>query len=365
MDEHAELIVLKPLHAFGIADRWLRRRCLTTKETGKRKRKGYEPSGTHRRIVSGQPVKLSLCMLLLPLLVWAGTLRVEVRRSEVWLLGDGQEKQLTHDEKPKEQAILSPSGSRIVYLEQCFQGQDCTAPSVAVLDLEGRRIRSFQPNGESAPPEKPCSSITSITWASEDAIAAECHINPSLNEYIETSISTGQSTRDLLGYDFVLSPDGRLVAHVGWIVHFAPPYAQSNYLQIDHTKIYPLPKGMRPVEQIGLTEPPKVVRKVGPTYTGIHEFQPGLSWSPDAQHIALIDCTYNWTPNSPGSLSGGDGKESGRRCSLAVVSLSGKETLFPLTDVPTDDLREARVQWANPHQLSLHFRSFTRDFRIP
>ena len=37
-------------------------------------------------------------------------------------------------------------------------------------------------------------------------IAAECHINPSLSEYVETDLSTGQSIRDLLGYDKLVLP---------------------------------------------------------------------------------------------------------------------------------------------------------------
>lgn len=73
-----------------------------------------------------------------------------------------------------------------------------------------------------------------------------------MSEYIETDITTQKVTRDLLGYQFTRSPDGSSVAHVGWIIHFAQPYAQSNYLQIDHTLIYPLPKGTRPVVLKGL-----------------------------------------------------------------------------------------------------------------
>ena len=42
-----------------------------------------------------------------------------------------------------------------------------------------------------------------------------------------------------------------------------------------------------------------------------------------------------------------------------------QETLFPLTDVPADTLREARMQWTNSHQLLLPLRSFAKDFRIP
>jgi hypothetical protein len=224
--------------------------------------------------------------------------------------------------------------------------------------MEGRRVQSFRS-------EWLLGSILSFAWTSESTIAAECHINPSLNQYLETDIATGRNTRDLLGYDFTRSPDGKLVAHAGWIVHFAPPYAQSNYLQVERLTIYPLPEGMRPVEQVGLTEPPTVVRKEGRTYRGIHGFQHGLSWSPDSQRIALIDCIYDWTPNTPGALSAGDGVESGHSCSVAVVTTSGKPVLFPLADLAPEDLYEAHLSWLNPSQVSLEAKGLARTFSVP
>src|ERR1039458_9646254 len=54
-----------------------------------------------------------------------------------------------------------------------------------------------------------------VTASNVIAIAAVCHINPSLSEYIETDVSTGVTTCDLLGYDFTRSPSGTKVAHVG------------------------------------------------------------------------------------------------------------------------------------------------------
>ena len=160
------------------------------------------------------------------------------------------------------------------------------------------------------------------------------------------------------------SPNGKLVAHVGWLVHFAPPYAQSYYLQIEHTTIYPLPDGMKPVEQKDLAQPPNVVRTQGLTYSGMHEFLSGLFWSPDSERIALIDCTYDWTENRPGAMSWGDGKESNRRCSVAIVSRSGKVTLVPLTSVPFDDVRQMRLSWTSEHQLSVKTRSLTETVEV-
>lgn len=63
---------------------------------------------------------------------------------------------------------------------------------------------------------------------------------------------------------------------------------------------------------------------------------PGMTWSPDSQRIALIDCTYNWKANHPGSLSGGDGVESSRRCSLAVVPATPSEHATRLEGVVLD-----------------------------
>jgi len=83
---------------------------------------------------------------------------------------------------------------------------------------------------------------------------------------------------------------------VGWIPHFAPPFAQSSYLQIENTTIYPLSRGKHPVAR---ADPPDVVRNEGLTYSGIHDFRSGLTWSPDSRRIALIDCTYDWTAVDP------------------------------------------------------------------
>jgi hypothetical protein len=159
----------------------------------------------------------------------AANLRVEIRNSEVWLIRNGVAKQLTNDQKAKLQAILSPSQDRVAYYNQCPRDEHCT-PSIVILDLEGKSVRSFEPRGEAQ--GGACGSIFYIWWTEPGMIAADCHINPSLSEYVETDLLTGKTTRDLLGYWFKPSADGRRVAHVGWIPHFAPPFAHSNYLQL-------------------------------------------------------------------------------------------------------------------------------------
>jgi hypothetical protein len=305
-----------------------------------------------------------LVLLTLAFRASAATPQVEIRDSEVWLIRDGQPKQLTHDGKSKLQVVLSPASDRLAYYEQCTQSERCT-PAVVILDLDGRRVGSFQPKQQSIPPAVPCASILSIEWLRPTVIAVECHVNPSLSEYIETDFTTGETVRDLLGYDFTPSPDKKRIAHVGWIIHFAPPYAQSNYLQVENTTIYPLPKGAKPVEQKLLEGPPDVVRNKGLMYSGIHGFMPGLAWSPDASRIALLDCTFDWTANHEGSLAAADGKESNSRCSIAVVSLSGENTQRELDGILPRDLFQAHLSWTNVHRLSLTTNGIAKNFEIP
>ena len=307
---------------------------------------------------------MPLLFLLVATLAWPPHLRVEVRNSEVWLIRDGHEFQLTHDGKSKLQAELSPAQDRIAYYEQCIEAEHCT-PTVIILDVEGHRITSFQPRHEAFPPAEPCSSILSIAWVGDNVVSAVCHGNPSMSEYLEIDLSTGQTVRDLVGYNFTVSPDRKEVAHVGQIPHFAPPYAKSEYLQIDHTTIYPLPKGISPAEQKELPEWTKVVHQKGLIYQGIHEFMPWMYWSPNSQRIALVDCTYDWKANRAESQSEGDGEESNRRCSLVVVSKHGEAVLFPLNDLSEEDLRKFSVSWVNAHQLSLETGSMTKTFTVP
>ena len=291
-------------------------------------------------------------------------LLVEMRNSEVWLIRGGQERQLTHDGKAKLQTILSPAQNRVAYYEECPVAEHCK-PAVVILDLEGHRIVSFEPKLQAVHPTETCASILSIVWVGSHAIGAECHINPSLSEYIETDISTGQTTKNLLGFGFVPSPDDRDVAHVGWIPHFAPPFATSHYLQINSTTVYPLPKETGPVEQKDLSGPPKVFQEHGLTYSGIHEFASPFSWSPDSQRVALIDCTYDWTADSPMASSAGERKESNRRCSLSVVSRKGEASLLTLTDVSSNDSGPPRIFWTSPHQLTIRAHDVIKTLNVP
>ena len=296
--------------------------------------------------------------ILLPVISWAAGLQVEIRSNEVWLLRGGDAKQLTHDGKSKLQAEVSPSGNRIAYYEQCPQAEHCT-PSIIILDLEGRRLKAFQPLAEALPPAGPCASILGFFWLKETTIAAECHINPSLGEYVETDINTGKTVRDLLGYGFTPSPDRKYIAHVGPIVHFAPPIDQSNYLYIDQLVTYPLPKSAKPGEK-----EPQVVRQKGSTWTGVHEFIPKFSWSPDSERVAFVDCMFDWVEKGIG-VDGATpvGDETNRRCFVAVVARSGQFSLFPISGDPVF-LNAVEFTWNGPNRVSAQIAGTSKQFQI-
>jgi hypothetical protein len=294
-------------------------------------------------------------MFLLASLAWAQSPRVDVRRNEVWLVQNDQQKQLTNDGRAKLQAVLSQMNDRVAYYEQCPQSENCI-PSIVILDLDGKRLQSFQPQAQAMPPAGPCGSILNIFWIESSTVAVECHVSPSISEYVETDLQTNKTIRDLVGFGFTPSPDHKWIAHVGPLVHFAPTPEKSNYLLINNTTVYPLPKGAKPSGQKPFDESPNVLQGSGSKTIGIHEFVPRFSWSWDSKRVAFVDCTFDWIEKgvaADGATPIGD--ETNHRCSLAVVSLDGTFSLFPLADIPLNSVREVQLSWTGQNDVQLTF----------
>lgn len=306
-------------------------------------------------------------LLLLLLIASAGWSQnhTEIRENEVWLIRNGPAMQLTRDGRSRLQVLYSSVFNRIAYYDVCREGENCT-PSVIILDLDGNRLRSFQPQPSALGDPGPCASILRISWASaERTIGVECHVNPSLSEYVEVDLSTGKKVRDLAGLGFTPSPFGDHIAYIRPIVHFAPPYAQSNYLMVDGMVVYPLPKGGKP--QIPDEPPIDVVRHSGSRFVGIHDFASGFSWSPDSKRIAFIDCISDWIEKGSDAGGGSIGEAVNDKCSIAVVARDGTVTLFPLpADVPLfgfNPAERARLSWSDQGVVLTWPAS--RTFKIP
>ncbi len=277
-----------------------------------------------------------------------------MRNNEIWVTKGGRSTQLTHDGRSKLQAELSNGHDRIAYYEQCPQGEGCT-PSVIILDLEGRRLQSFTPTIVGFGQTEPCASILGISWRSSgESMAVECHVNPSVSAYMEIDLKTGKHIRDLAGFGFTSSPDGKWVAHVAPLVHFAPSYAKSYYLQLNDFTVYPLPKNRKPLRQRGFEHSIDVVKQEGERYVGIHDFVPNFAWSPDSTRVAFIDCIFDWIETG-GPDPGGNpiGEERNRTCSIAVVSVTGGHTSIKLPRISMDAIYDSKLSWTDSRHLRM------------
>ena len=125
--------------------------------------------------------------------------------------------------------------------------------------------------------------------------------------------------------------------------------------------MYPLPKGARLAGKER-----DVARQRGSTSIGVHEFIPKFFWSTDSEHIAFVDCLFDWVEKGVGSDSGIPfGDETNRRCFVAVVARAGKFDLFPIGDISNVEAVAMSISWDGPKRLSAQAGEKTRKFRIP
>jgi hypothetical protein len=92
---------------------------------------------------------------------------------------------------------------------------------------------------------------------------------------------------------------------------------------------------------------PNIVQTRGDKFIGIHAFD-RFAWSPDSARVALIDYTFDWIGDETG-------KESNRRCAIAVVSFTGAFSLISLRGVPLDPMCAAQLSWVDNRQLRITF----------
>ncbi len=240
--------------------------------------------------------------------------------------------------------VASPSGESFAHYTLCSVGNPCI-PEVVISNRSGAVVRRFEVRGD----EGPCRSILDVHWASESVVAAECHYNPSLSYYYEVDATRGKVLSELHGYGFVRSPDNSKVAHAGWVMHFAPPWLKSEYLQVGNTVLYPLSPERKPVDLKPLEHPPSVVTRKELVYAGVHEFRRPFVWSPDSRTVGLVDCQadYRLRDESEQAFNEG-GKRENERCFVVAVDLEGTVHTKPL---PTAANRDAVLRWADNRTL--------------
>ena len=251
--------------------------------------------------------------------------------------------------------IASPDGERFAHFSMCSVANPCT-PEVVISTRDGREIHRFKVMADN----EPCASIEGLEWASNRAVGAVCHVNPSLNHYYEVDIASGKALREYMGYKFYRSPDRKLLAHVGLIVHFASPWQQSESLQIGNMIVYPLPPGMKPVDPKGLDRPPEVVTERGLVFSGVHSFQGGFVWSPESRWVGFVDCLVDYRLRNHSAKAWDEGgKQENRRCFAGAIGLDGtvhwKRIDLPLEQVVT-------MKWTDVNTLVILAAGNHREF---
>ena len=260
-----------------------------------------------------------------------------------------------------EDRVPSPTGVLFAQYTKC-PGQNPCTPEVVITNQNGAEVRRFAIRTD----QGPCGSIVKVQWVGENIIGSECHGNPSLSYYYEVDATTGKVLREYLGYGFVRSPDLARVAHVGWIMHFAPPWVKSAYLQVGNTILYPLPPGMKPLDQKPLEMAPEVVTQKGFVYGGVHEFKGRFAWSPDSRRVGFIDCLvdYRLRDGSPEAFEEG-GKRENERCFLLAVRLDGTFARAPISVVSSSTPgQEVGLTWTDARTLVARFAARNVQLRV-
>jgi hypothetical protein len=220
-----------------------------------------------------------------------------------------------------EKGVASPRGKKFAFLRVNEKNEKIPF----ILRIEDRKAGKTSEFLLLDQDGNACASVLDMVWLNEDTLGLECHINPSLSNYLLINSASGKCQKHYYGYNFCWSPDGKVLAHVGAIPHFAPAESKSEYLQFNDKTVYP--------------RPGKPVYKK----KEIHSFAGAFVWSPDSARVAFLDSI--------------DEKKS---VSLVVVSRDGAVTIKPL-GIPLSETVE--IHWnhdSNGNSQSLTLQTSTK-----
>ena len=137
---------------------------------------------------------------------------------------------------------------------------------------------------------------------------------------------SGKVLQRYTGLYFSWSPDHRILAHVGHIMHFATPAAQNYCLLFNDKPVYT--RNCR--SMIDPVRKPGAAPNSRTRFPNIHTIECPLVWSPDGQKIAFLVNVYDFIWN---------GEEArdivNSRSFLAIVSLDGRAVGYSVEKFPS------------------------------
>ncbi len=260
--------------------------------------------------------------------------------AQIWLQLDGDRPafQATHDPHGAEHAgpVISPDGKLIAYGLQELAGPERLSPMhVVFIDWSGKEVRRFN--------EVPIRDLDTcgygrVEWIDISRIGVACEFNPSLEFYIVLDAGSGKVLQTFPGLYFVWSPDRRIVAHVGPLIHFA---AVHDYcVHFNATKVYP--KGCPEAKVVKSRSRPDTF-----AFRDLHTVDPDLVWSPDGHKLAFLVDLYDFDWSGEGT-DHETREDRNHRTFLAIISADRPAVGYRITDSTSDKklrwLSNSRIQ---------------------
>lgn len=267
--------------------------------------------------------------------------------AQVWLQIDADHPafQATHDPKGAEHAppVISPDGKTIAYGVMELVGQERLSPlHIVFLDWSGREVRRFDrvPTDE----QGGYCGYSEIDWIDPKRLGIACENNPSLEDYVILDAVSGRVLQRYMGLYFSWSPDRRVLAHIGPIVHFAPPSAQNYCLLLNDKPVYTL--NCR--SEVDSISKPRAAPNSPDRFPNIHTIEYPLVWSPDGRKIAFLVNVYDflWNVSENGEETRGIDNS---RIFLAIVSVDGRAVGYPVKELPY----HPRINWLTDSRIEL------------
>jgi len=261
--------------------------------------------------------------------------------AQIWLQLDADHPafQATHDPHGAEHAepVISPDRKLIAYGLRELVGPGRLSPLHTVfIDWSGKEIRRFE--------EVPIRDLDTcgyggIEWIDVSRIGVACEFNPSLEFYIVLDAVSGKVLQTFSGLYFAWSPDRRILAHVGPLMHFA---AVHDYCVLfNETKAYP--KGCPEAKVLKSRSRPDTF-----TYRDIHTVLSDFVWSPDGRELAFVVDVYDFDWSDEGTDHEAR-EDRNHRSFLALVSGDRPAVGFRITD----SMSEPKLKWLDNSRIEL------------